>query len=103
MATIRAGDLVSVVGTFTTQAGVPVDPTGLTFTYAVIEASSGNALVAPVSYVSPAAQIVQDAIGAYHVQLDTTGHPGRWVYKWVATGVGQATSDGEFLVRQPLV
>jgi hypothetical protein len=102
-APVTAGDLVAIAGAFATPSGAPTDPTGLTFTFAVIEAFSGNVLVAAVSYVLPAAQIVKDGTGAYHVQLDTTGQPGRWVYKWVATGAAQAVSDGEFLVRQPLV
>lgn len=44
-------------------------------------------------------EIVKDAVGEYHAILDTAGKPGRWLYRWYATGTGQAADQVPFMVN----
>jgi len=40
------------------------------------------------------AGLIRDAVGKYHLNLKLT-LPGRWFYRWEATGAVEAASEGE--------
>jgi hypothetical protein len=48
-------------------------------------------------------QLKRSATGKYYVDLDTTGHCGKWYYKFYGTGDNQAAQQGEFEVAKELV
>lgn len=87
------GRLVRLVGNFTTAAGAYQDPS---MVRVVIETPTG----VQTSYTyNVGLNVVKDSTGVYHVDIDTTGHPGVWLYRWYSTGTGQtATTDDAFQV-----
>lgn len=94
MNTYTEGELVKCTGTFTDEDGVAQDPTGVRF---VQENPTG----ASTEYVfGTDIEVVKDSTGVYHVNVDTTGHPGTWKYRFYGTGTGQAAGQLKFKVMR---
>lgn len=87
----EAGNVVRVRALFSDQSGNPVDPAAVFFRVV------GPTLNATYQYLV-APQLVRDAAGAYHVDLDTTAGAGGWSYRFYSTGGGQASKQGSFVV-----
>lgn len=69
------------------------DPTGLSFT---LQPPDG----VTVTYVyGTDAELVKDSVGNYHVDI-TLSQPGRWAYKFNATGSNAQMTSGELFVRR---
>lgn len=89
------GDLVRVsTGTngFTDAiSGDPLDPDTVKFSY---KTPSGT--VTTLTY-GPDEEIVKDATGKYHVDLDAN-EAGFWWYRWHSEGNGQAADESRFQV-----
>lgn len=60
---------------FRDSNGALIDPATVKLTY---QPPTG----APVTFAYGGGQIVKDAVGLYHYDVDTTGQPGIWVYEW---------------------
>lgn len=88
---LQKGDLRRISASFKDLAGAAVDPTTVTFKFTK---PSG----VTTSYVYPAAQVVKDSVGNYHVDLSVDAS-GLWLYRWESTGTGQAAENGEFMVE----
>jgi len=90
--TYDTGDLVRVTGTFTTAAGVALDPTALYLKY-----KNPAGTVTTLTYGVDAA-VVKDSTGVYHVDISATT-AGVWMYRWYSTGTGQAAEEHWFTVN----
>ena len=89
--------VVSTNPPFQTPAGVVTDPTSIYFEWQVTS-PLGVASAQTVWQYGGAGSVVRDSVGTYHVNLDTTGTPGLWSYRWRGTGALQAVFDGSFYV-----
>lgn len=85
------GSLVRVKVAFTDSSGNAQDPTAV---YLKTKSGKTATTVQATTATNPA--IVKDSTGNYHYDIDTTGEPGRWTYRWWSTGTGQAASDSFF-------
>lgn len=83
-----------VRGTFTVSdfAGAPVDPTTVKF-YLL---KSGDTVATEYTY-GVDVEIVQDATGQYHIDLDTDVE-GIWKYRWEGSGNVATAKEGKFYV-----
>lgn len=88
-----AGQLVRCSVQWTDVNGNAVDPTGVTFR---VRKTDGT--LTTLVYPDDAA-LVKDAVGEYHVDVDTTGQNGRVSFRFEATGAGQAALEGMFRVQ----
>ena len=76
-------------GGFMNASGVLTDPTTVTLT---LRDGAG---------VTTTPSAVKDGTGLYHFDVDTTGKPGTWAYKWTGSGGIQAIGWKFFRVTQP--
>ena len=85
-------------------AGTLVDPTGLTFRWRVASTNPG---VITTYTLGTDAELVQDSVGQYHVDISTTSvrgnaprdHPeARVAYRWEGTGINAFAKESEFVV-----
>lgn len=90
MRAYHVGDIARIEAAFSAN-GIDVDPATVTF---VLSAPASAA----VTYVyGTDIQLVKDSTGHYRVDLSIAA-AGRYVFRWVATGTGQAAYDGSFVV-----
>lgn len=83
---------------FVDENGNVADPTVVVFRYS----QEGQPTITLVYSVDAA--LARDSTGIYHVDIDTSAKPGRWLYRWQGSGTIQAAFDGMFLVGDsPLV
>ena len=66
---------------FASITGTAVDPDTVTFSWQVQGGASGSYTYTTGSG-DPTNTIVRDGVGLYHADLDTTGKPGSWVWRW---------------------
>lgn len=93
MAEYAEGSLVKLTGTFTDEVGAAVDPSVVKV---AIEKSDGTTTT--YTYGTDP-EVTKPSTGIYQIQVDTTGKPGYWHYRWYSTGSGQtATTRGRFRV-----
>ena len=78
------GQVPRITATFKTNAGAVIDPTNVFFRYRV-----GNGSVTELAYGG--GNVQKESTGVYYVDMDTTGKPGHWAYRWYSTGTA-ATS-----------
>lgn len=88
----KVGATVRCSGAFTNDAGAAVDPTTITF-----RARKPDGVVAVYVYGTDA-QLVKDAVGAYHVDLPAT-LAGRWAYRFEGTGSAPSADEAQFSVE----
>lgn len=94
MNTYMSGSLVRTTAQFSNSAGALASPSAATLKY---RAGSGatQTVSAPVN----------DAVGVFHYDIDTTGWtgPGDQLYtcEWIGTGVVQAINTDYFSVEPP--
>lgn len=91
--TYDVGDSVRCTGTWTTAAGVAVDPTTVTFFY---KDPSGNTTT--LIYDTDE-EVIKSDTGIYYVDVDGD-ESGHWLTRWESTGTGKAAEPGEFFVRR---
>lgn len=94
MNTYTDGELVKCTGTFKDENDVVADPSTVTFVY---ETPAGA--VTELVYGTDA-EVVKDSTGVYYVNLDTTGVPGTWKYRFFSSGNGQAAAQSKFKVMR---
>lgn len=92
------GTLVKVSVTFEDPSGVAADPANVFLNY-----RPGNSTTVTTWQYMGTGSIARDSAGVYHANLDTTGAPGDWQYRWYATGTGQTASDGMFIVQDSAI
>lgn len=93
MNTYLTGALVTVstqTGPFSDSTGTPVDPSVVTL---AIRDPTGTV----TTYTYGSSGINRVSTGIYTYNVDTTGLPGRFEYKWVGTGDCQALDIEQFL------
>jgi hypothetical protein len=88
------GDTIRLTGTFASTAGVPANPTAVTFW---VKAPSSTVAVAETStsWSNP-------SVGSFTFDV----HPsstGVWAYRVFSTGNIIAAEEGQFMIRTPLV
>ncbi len=89
------GALVHVASAFTDLDGLPADPTDVTLVYQPAMARKVSVTLLDLSH---------EGTGIFAYDLDTTGRPGVWRYRFVGTGDVQAAGDLEFVVDDsPLI
>ena len=105
MNTYQTGSLITVSNTDYSSAGfietstlLPADPAVVTLSVIISGVEQ-----TPSTYVSGSTTgpytIVKDGVGLYSAELDTTGQPGEWIYRWSGTGGGpQAIKSNTFTV-----
>lgn len=93
MATYDNGDLVRITGTFTNSAGTAVDPAAV---YCQIMSPAGT--ITAYQYGVDVA-LVKSSTGVYYVDVDANA-PGKWRYRFYATGTGQSADEGDFVVAR---
>ena len=96
MASYDLGDVVRQTGTFTNSAGAAADPTGVTFSY-----TDPNGTTTSLVYLTDAA-LVKDSTGVYHVDI-TASIEGIYRWRWLSTGTGAASTEGQFSVVRTTV
>jgi hypothetical protein len=84
------GTLVVIQGVFTGPSG-PIDPTD-----ARVDVRAPDGITETYAY--SLAQVVRLSVGTFTLQLDTTGTPGRWGYRWWSPAPVGAANQGEFIV-----
>jgi len=103
MQTIIAGSTIRFYTStpFTEADGVTVaDPTQVKFGFSVAGQPTQWLTYAPGGGLG---SIIKDAVGTYHVDIDTTGMPGQWVVTWVGVGVVTARAEWSIFVAPPSV
>jgi uncharacterized protein YfaS (alpha-2-macroglobulin family) len=91
MASYDKGQLVRVSAEYRNEAGTLVDPTTPKFDFK-------NPAGTITTYTHPTnAQLVKDATGTYHVDLDANA-TGTWYYRFYGQGTNQAADEGSFEV-----
>lgn len=81
-----AGSLVKLTSTFQDADEVLFNPTDVKIT---IEDPNGT--ITTYEYGVDGG-LIKDSTGIYHIDVDTTGKPGTWHYRWFSLGTGQASS-----------
>lgn len=98
------GQIVQFTGTFTDVYGNPIDPSTVTFHYAIKTAGPFSALgPATVLTYEGSSQpgvglIARTGVGVYVTQVDTTGKPGQWFTYYESTGSAQTTGTDQVTV-----
>jgi len=87
--------IVSTSPGFQSPSGTLIDPS----TVKLDVITPDNVLTTTTYGGSGPYPITRVSTGIYQASLDTTGKPGRWQYRWYATGTGQAAATNEFFVR----
>jgi hypothetical protein len=77
---------------FTAIGGTVTDPTEVKFAYKV------NTGATTTYTYGVGNQIVRDATGTYHIDIDTTGKPGLWTFAWVGYGNVQTRSENQVVI-----
>lgn len=88
------GKVARISGAFTDADGVAVDPSTVTLKYR----PPGGPVV---TKTLGAGGVVRDDTGAFHYDVDLNA-PGRWTYRWEATGPKTA-GEGELYVAASMV
>lgn len=92
-----AGQIFRCWGRFRNEAGVLVDPTAVSFIYKI-----GNASATTRTYGD--GYLLKEGVGIYYIDLDTTGLPGTWHYRYYSTGTYQTTHPAQTInVEQGVV
>ena len=88
MSTIFEGSTARfyITNAFTSISGTAVDPDTVTFAWQVQGGASGTYTYTNGSG-DPSGVIVKDGTGLYHADIDTTGRPGTWVWRWYGSPV----------------
>lgn len=86
------GTTVRLAATFQVD-GVNVDPTTVTFK------SQAPDKVLTTYVFGIDAELVQDAVGQYHVDFNIT-QSAHYLYRWEGTGAAQVTAENSFVVEQ---
>lgn len=91
MSTVYEGSTVRFYtsSAFTSITGTIVDPDVVTFSYQV-QGQTEYTYTYTNGTGDPTNTIVRDGTGLYHADIDTTGAPGNWVWRWA----GAPTSGG---------
>lgn len=87
------GDVVRISGSFTDADGVAANPTTLKLAIRN-PADQETVYVAGVD-----SEVVNDSDGEYHFDLRLTAAR-TWHYRWIASGVGAAATEGFIKVRE---
>jgi hypothetical protein len=87
------GDLVRASAAFTNTAGTATDPAVVKFRFKAPSAATYTEYI----YLTDA-QLVKASTGNYYVDLDTTGEPGIWKFRFYSTGSGQAAEQKKFKI-----
>ena len=93
--TLIAGDQIKCIGIFTNKAKQPVDPTTVTYK---LKKSDGSI----VEYETPAAEIVKDDVGIYHVLyvILADDPAGKWTFRLAGTGNVIGADEDAFWVAE---
>jgi hypothetical protein len=86
------GDVVRCRGEFRDVNGTLADPAVIKFRF-----TSPGADVVEYVYLTDD-ELTKVSTGIYLVELDTTGKPGTWHYRFFSTGNGQAAEQSQFHV-----
>lgn len=89
--TYQIGDAPRCSAEFRNAAGTLIDPSTVVFKF-----TTPAGVV--TTYTYPAAEVVKDGVGLYHVDLNANAR-GIWLYRWESTGTGQAAEQHEFTVE----
>lgn len=90
--TYAKGQIVRCEGKFEVEATrVLVDPATITF-----KAKSPTGVL--TTYTTPASQIIKDATGKYHVDVNANT-AGVWTYRFESSGTYQAADERTFIVE----
>ena len=76
----------------------PVNPSQVAFAYRVNGGAPTQALY--VSGNEDPGTIVNDAVGSFHIDIDSTGLDGSWTFLWDSKGFGQASKSGAITVSK---
>lgn len=90
--TYDLGNVVRSIATFGDAAGGALDPTTVTFRMR----SPTGTLTTYVYGIN--AELVRMATGLYRVDLSLS-EPGRWSYRWLSTGTGQAAKRDHVIIN----
>lgn len=77
MASYGGTILVPTLG-FRDLSGILVDPSTVQISY------QDPTMGAKTTITYPAGGVIKDAVGLYHLDVDTTGKPGLWRYEWIS-------------------
>ena len=88
------GTLVGLTGSYTDQNGSPVDPTN-----AELDVLGPDNVLTTYQYSGGTGAVTKVSTGVYSYNVDTTGKPGRWQWRWWSPpGQGQTADAGQFIV-----
>lgn len=90
--TFPKGSLVRLAASFTDANGDPIDPDAVT---ARVRDPFGG--VTEHAFDNSPADIVNDAVGEYHVDVTAT-YAGEWWFRFESSGTGQAAAEHRFVV-----
>jgi hypothetical protein len=88
------GQLVCITAYFRDSNGTLTDPTNVYFAMRAKAVGVTTTLTYGVD-----ADLVKDATGTYHVDIDTNESGGRWEWNFYSTGTGQAADHDYFQVK----
>ena len=93
---------ISTSPPFQNLSGVNTDPTDVYLEWQILPQSGVWSATTTWHFQPPSTSvtgsIVRDSTGTFHADLDTTGQPGLWTYRWRGEGAIQAVFDGSFYV-----
>jgi hypothetical protein len=92
MNTYDVGDEVRCAAAFANSSGTPLDPTAV---FCKVRSPSGT--VTLYTYGVDAA-LVRASAGSYYVDVDAS-QPGKWDYRFWATGTGKTAGESSFYVQ----
>lgn len=92
MKTFDKGDLIRCTATFTTSAGVALDPSAVIF-----ETKDPDGNVTTLIYGEDD-EVVKLSTGVYYVDVDAD-QAGQWWCRFYSTGTGQAAEEEKFIVN----
>jgi len=94
--TYLQGSRVKVTNEFTDDAGAAQDPSAVKLR---IKPPTGSV----IEYVYGVdAALLRDSTGRYHADIDVDT-PGRWTFRFIATGTGKSTDQRVFNVTEAAV
>ena len=92
------GTLVRSTAVFKNSGGTLVDPTNV-----FVKVTSGlSGLTATIFTYGVDDEVVKDATGTYHIDIDTTGRGNACRYRWYSTGNYQVTGEKYELRISPM-